>query len=180
MCIRDSADADRILEANRRVGQRMSAELLGLLADSGRGLWPSGMAEIQLNVAPHSEQTPCPWCMAVLVEWGWLLEQDPLVLFQLRGLHKDDLAGLMAHLELVRSGHQHTGGTATSVYTADFHDRFWGDVRAIRSLRRHLEDGQNPRAPAYRLGPLPGTDESGNGDLALLIEAIYARARQSD
>lgn len=176
-----NADADRILEAGIRSGQRMSADVLRLLADSGRGLWPSGMEEIQLNVAPHSEQIPCPWCMAVLVETGWLLEQDPLVLFRLRGLRQDDLAGLMVHLQQVRSGRKHAGGAAAaSGHEADFHDEFWGDMRAIRSLRRHVENRDDAVAPAYRLGPPPDADPSGNGDLALLIEAIYARARQAD
>ena len=176
------ADADRILEAGQRGGQRMSGEILSLLADSGRGLWPSGMEELQLNVAPHSEQIPCPWCMAVLVETGWLLEQDPLVLFRLRGLHQDDLAGLMAHLRQVRSRGRHAeGAAATRGRAADFfHDEFWGDMRAIRSLRRHVENGDAAVAPAYRLGPPPAADQSGKGDLALLVEAIYARARQSD
>lgn len=175
-----NADADRILEAGQRGGQRMSADVLSLLADSGRGLWPSGMEELQLNVAPHSEQIPCPWCMAVLVETGWLLEQDPLVLFRLRGLHQDDLTGLMAHLQQAQSGRRHAGGAAaTSGREADLHDEFWGDMRAIRSLHRHVENRDNAVAPAYRLGPPPAADQSGNGDLALLVEAIYARARQS-
>ncbi|MCE2467434.1 MAG: hypothetical protein J4G06_05360 [Caldilineaceae bacterium] len=176
-----NANADCILEAGQRGGQRMSAEVLSLLADSGRGLWPSGMEEIQLNVAPHSEQIPCPWCMAVLVETGWLLEQDPLVLFQLRGLHQDDLTGLMAHLQQAQSGRRHAGGTAAkSASRPDFHDEFWGDMRAIRALRRHVENRDDAVAPAYRLGPPPAADQSGNGDLALLVEAIYARARQSE
>ena len=41
------------------------------------------------------------------------------------------------------------------------------------------EQGQ-PGAPAYRLGPPPAADPSGNSALARLVEAIYARARQSD
>ena len=176
-----NAAADRILEAGRRGGQWLSADVLSLLADGGKGLWPSGMEEIQLNVAPHSEQIPCPWCMAVLVETGWLLEQDPLVLFRLRGLHLDDLTGLMAHLQQVRSGRKHPGdAAATAGRGADFHDKFWGDMRAIRSLRRHVENRDDAVAPAYRLGPPPAADPSGNGDLALLVEAIYARARQSE
>lgn len=176
-----NADADRILVAGQRGGQRMSAEVLSLLADSGRGLWPSGLEELQLNVAPHSEQIPCPWCMAVLVETGWLLEQDPLVLFRLRGLHQDDLAGLMAHLQQVRSGRRHAEGTAAKPgRAANFHDEFWGDMRAIRSLHRHVENRDAAATPAYQLGPPPAADQTGKGDLALLVEAIYARARQSD
>ena len=105
----------------------------------------------------------------------------PWFCFRLRGLHQDDLAGLMAHLQQAQSGRRHSGGAAaTSRREADLHDEFWGDMRAIRSLHRHVENRDNAEAPAYRLGPPPAADQSGNGDLALLVEAIYARARQSD
>ena len=175
-----SGEADRILEASRRGGKRLSTDVLSLLADAGQGLWPAGLQEIQLNVAPHSEQTPCPWCMAVLVESGWLMEQDPLLLFQLRGLQKDDVAGLATYLEQVRSGRRLAGESVEpAVRGANFHDRFWGDLRAIRSLHRHVEDRQNPGAPAYRLGSPSAGNGAGNDDLSLLVEAIYARARQS-
>ena len=84
----------------------------------------------------------------------------------------------MVHLQQVRSGRKRAGGA--SGREAGFHDEFWGDMRAIRSLRRHVENRDDAVAPAYRLGPPPDADPSGNGDLALLIEAIYARARQAD
>lgn len=77
-----------------RIGALLAGELPHPLVehadDLGAELLPSG-PEFETSCSCEGWLDPCPHALAVLLQAGWLLDADPLVLFALRGLSRDDL-----------------------------------------------------------------------------------------
>ncbi|WP_457206378.1 SWIM zinc finger family protein [Nocardioides sp. P5_C9_2] len=70
--------------------------LLEACEEAGIELLPYG-AELGSTCTCDSWLDPCPHALAVLTQVGWLLQADPFVLLQLRGLSREELlAGLHA------------------------------------------------------------------------------------
>jgi uncharacterized Zn finger protein len=56
---------------------------------------------------------PCPHALAVLTQLAWLIQRDPFVLFQLRGLARDELLARLHALSL--AGPRSSPGNADAV-----------------------------------------------------------------
>ena len=65
-------------------------ELVEHADEAGAELLPYG-GELAAGCTCHRALDPCPHAVAVLVQAGWLADADPLVLFALRGLDRDQL-----------------------------------------------------------------------------------------
>ncbi len=65
-------------------------ELVEHADEQGAELLPSGH-DLEASCTCDAWLDPCPHALAVLVQAGWLVEADPLVLFGLRGLPRDEL-----------------------------------------------------------------------------------------
>lgn len=79
-----------------RIGALLAGELPHTLVEhaeeAGVELLPYG-SELGTTCTCESWADPCPHAVAVLLQLGWLIDADPLVLLHLRGLSRDDLLG---------------------------------------------------------------------------------------
>ena len=83
-----------------RIGALMSGDLphqlVEAVEEAGVELLPYG-SELGSTCTCQTWLDPCPHALAVLTQLAWLVQRDPFVLIQLRGLARDDvLAGLHA------------------------------------------------------------------------------------
>lgn len=77
--------------------------LLEACEEAGIELLPYG-GELGSTCSCDSWLDPCPHALAVLTQVGWLLQQDPFVLLQLRGLSRERLLAGLHELTGVPSG----------------------------------------------------------------------------
>ncbi|PUA83160.1 hypothetical protein C7S10_04760 [Nocardioides currus] len=88
-----------------RIGALMSGDLphafVEAVEEAGVELLPYG-GELGSACSCDSWLDPCPHALAVLTQLGWLVQRDPFVLFQLRGLARDDLLTRLHALTLSR------------------------------------------------------------------------------
>jgi uncharacterized Zn finger protein len=98
----DDAGLETLVEAVAAESGRIAALLAGDLPhtlvehaeEAGVELLPYG-AELGSVCTCDAWADPCVHALAVLHQLAWLVEADPFVLVQLRGLARDDLLGLL-------------------------------------------------------------------------------------
>ncbi|WP_028661347.1 hypothetical protein [Nocardioides insulae] len=103
----DDRSLDALVEAVAATPGRIAALLAGDLPhdlvehaeELGAELLPYGGELGSVCTCDHWAD-PCPHALAVCTQVGWLLDTDPLVLFALRGLPRDDLLGRLHTLSL--------------------------------------------------------------------------------
>ncbi len=106
--------------------------LLEACEEAGIELLPYG-GELGSTCTCDSWVDPCPHALAVLTQVGWLLQEDPFVLLQLRGLSREAvLAGLHA-LAVRRSDPGVGDGSAVAGPVAD--DLAVAEDAALRAER---------------------------------------------
>ncbi len=96
----DPADADALVETVAAESGRIAALLAGDLPhglvehaeEAGVELLPYG-AELGSSCTCDHWTDPCVHALAVLHQLAWLVDADPFLLLQLRGLPRDDLLG---------------------------------------------------------------------------------------
>ncbi len=94
----DAATAEAFVETVAAESGRIAALLGGDLPyslvehaeEAGAELLPYG-GELATSCSCEPWADPCPHALAVLYQLAWVLDADPLVLLQLRGLSRDDL-----------------------------------------------------------------------------------------
>lgn len=94
----DAAAAEAFVETVAAESGRIAALLGGDLPfslvehaeEAGVELLPYG-GELETSCTCEAWVDPCPHALAVLVQVAWLVEADPLVLLQLRGLDREQL-----------------------------------------------------------------------------------------
>ena len=94
----DAAAAEAFVETVAAEAGRIAALLAGDLPfslvehaeEAGVELLPYG-GELETSCTCETWADPCPHALAVLVQVAWLVEADPLVLLQLRGLDREQL-----------------------------------------------------------------------------------------
>lgn len=94
----DAAGTEAFVETVAAESGRIAALLAGDLPfglvehaeEAGVELLPYG-GELETACTCDAWVDPCPHALAVLVQVAWLVEADPLVLLQLRGLDRDQL-----------------------------------------------------------------------------------------
>lgn len=96
-----AAWVEAVAAASGRVGALLAGDLPHDLVEhaeaAGAELLPSG-GELGTACTCAAWVDPCHHAVAVLLQLGWLIEDDPLVLVHLRGLPREDLlAGLHDH-----------------------------------------------------------------------------------
>lgn len=82
-----AAEAGRIAEL---LGGNLPHDLVEHAEEVGVELLPYG-GELAATCTCTHYLDPCPHAIAVLIQAGWLVDTDPLVLFGLRGVERDDL-----------------------------------------------------------------------------------------
>lgn len=94
----DDAAIDAVVEVvaaeSGRVGALLSHDLPHALVEhaeeAGAELLPFG-GELETTCPCEAWVDPCPHALAVLTQLAWLVDADPLALFLLRGLSRDEL-----------------------------------------------------------------------------------------
>ena len=94
----DAVAVDTLVETVAAEAGRIAALLAGELPfslvehaeEAGLELLPYG-GELETGCSCAAWADPCPHALAVLYQVAWLLDADPLVLLQLRGLDRDAL-----------------------------------------------------------------------------------------
>jgi len=82
-----AAEAGRIASL---LGGDLPHDLVEHTDEAGVELLPFG-SELAATCTCEAWAEPCPHALAVLQQLAWLIEADPIVLLQLRGLARDDL-----------------------------------------------------------------------------------------
>ncbi|MEO5662133.1 MAG: SWIM zinc finger family protein [Nocardioides sp.] len=99
-----------------RIGALMSGELphpfVEAVEEAGVELLPYG-GELGSACTCDAWLDPCPHALAVLTQLGWLVQRDPFVLFQLRGLPRDEVLARLHALSL--AGHRSRAAHADAV-----------------------------------------------------------------
>lgn len=100
----DASAVAALVEAVAADPARVAALLVGDLPhdlvehaeEAGVELVPYG-TELAASCTCAAWVDPCPHALALLLQVGWLVEDDPLVLLQLRGLPREDLLAALHH-----------------------------------------------------------------------------------
>lgn len=89
-----------------RIGALMSGDLphqlVEAVEEAGVELLPYG-GELGTACSCQSWLDPCPHSLAVLTQLAWLVQRDPFVLIQLRGLARDDVLARLHVLSRAQS-----------------------------------------------------------------------------
>lgn len=87
---------DAVAAASGRIAALLAGDLPHALVEhaeeAGAEILPYG-GEVGATCTCTGFLDPCPHALAVLVQVGWLVDADPLVLFALRGLDREALLG---------------------------------------------------------------------------------------
>lgn len=116
---------------------RIAALLAGDLAfdlvehaeETGVELLPFG-GELAATCTCDAYLDPCRHALAVLIQAGWLVDADPLVLFALRGLDRESLLAAL---------HEHASGGAAGGGVTDLADDIEVAADAVLRARRLVE-----------------------------------------
>jgi uncharacterized Zn finger protein len=163
---------------------RLPSDVEGAFASTGRTLLPASPAEVRLSCTCRSKEEVCPHLLAVLPLLAERFERDPLLLFELRGLDREDL---MARLKRQRSTHGAPGQRGRPARARVLPREPLPDVRPEEFFRPLRPLG--PRQPLFapsesgesvlsRLGPPPFEDGQASELLLELHRAIGLGARE--
>ncbi len=151
----------------------------------GLALWPRGMQGVNVVTAPATGLTPCPCTLTALLETGWLLELDPLLLLRMRGLSPQALQHRWRQQAQEKAHSDPHGQSANPLASAHDmavageeqlrSDHFWGNARALRSytLLHHPETA--PAMPPVTMGAPQVESEEGQRFLARLLRDLYVQ-----
>ncbi len=127
-----------------RIGALMSGDLphqfVESVEEAGVELLPYG-GELGSACTCDTWLDPCPHALAVLTQLAWLIQRDPFVLFQLRGLARDDVLARLHALSLARPrSREGTGVTEGPVVVdhrvaEDIDDLAIAEEAALRAAR---------------------------------------------
>ncbi len=135
----DERDLDLLVEAVAAESGRIAALLAGELPyglvehadEAGVELLPFG-GELGASCTCDHWADPCVHALAVLQQLTWLVEADPFVLLQLRGLPRDDLLGRL---------HERAGSDRAEGLGLDLEPDLEAAVEAALYAARLLQDG---------------------------------------
>ncbi|WP_296605745.1 SWIM zinc finger family protein [Nocardioides sp.] len=135
----DRRDLDLLVEAVAAESGRIAALLAGELPyglvehadEAGVELLPYG-GELGSSCTCDHWADPCVHALAVLQQLTWLVEADPFVLLQLRGLPRDDLLGRL---------HERAGSDRVEGLGLDLEPDLEAAVEAALYAARLLQDG---------------------------------------
>lgn len=145
-----------------RIGALMSGDLPHPLVESveeaGVELLPYG-GELGSACTCEGWLDPCPHALAVLTQLAWLIQRDPFVLIQLRGLARDDV---LARLHVLSRAHARSPTTSTAAGAGATSSSAETDHLVFGGVDDGVDDGA----------------DDGVDDLAIAEEAALRAARE--
>ena len=151
----DQRDLHAFVEVVAAESGRIAALLAGELPhtlvehteESGVELLPYG-GELDSSCTCAAWTQPCPHAIAVLYQFAWLLDADPLVLLLVRGLPREELLAALHELSLTSpDGDDHDADEAAGSEQPDLD----AAAEAAARARRVLELLDDPGAPVDHL-----------------------------
>ena len=121
-----------------RIGALMAGDLPHPLVESveeaGVELLPYG-GELGSACTCERWLDPCPHALAVLTQLAWLIQRDPFVLIQLRGLGRDDILARLHALSRTHRSAASTTGEQESGEPDEIDDLAIAEEAALRAAR---------------------------------------------
>lgn len=112
-------------------------ELVEHADELGAEMLPFGAELATGCTCPHALD-PCAHALAVLTQVGWLVDDDPLVLFALRGLDRETLLGEL-HARTVADAESGAGGAGSGGSVVELADDVEVAADAVLRARRLVE-----------------------------------------
>ncbi|MDN5744023.1 MAG: SWIM zinc finger family protein [Nocardioidaceae bacterium] len=116
---------EAVAASSGRIAQLLAGDLPHDLVEhaeeSGAELLPFG-AELATTCTCDHYLDPCRHGVAVLIQAGWLVDADPLVLFALRGLSREDLLAQVARIVSSGAPNREFGSTESRVVVGELAD----------------------------------------------------------
>jgi uncharacterized Zn finger protein len=162
---------------------RIANEVEAAFAAAGRPLFPAKAEDLSVACTCGRTPAPCPHASAVLIRLGELLDQDPFILFLLRGRERGEvLATLRRHRSLPASGTvgaplagPRKGTEPAEPLPANALEKpelFFRPLLPAAALRTTFAPPEHPEAVLTRLGPPPLADPDASRLLVELHRAI--------
>jgi uncharacterized Zn finger protein len=183
----EKAIAARALTLATLLAGGMPTDIEHVLAPSRLSLLPSSYEELRVSCTCPDAANPCKHTAAVYYVLARRLDEQPFVLFTLRGRTEDELLERLRARRAKATGAQ-PPATRTSAVTLppersgrvvppleDTLDRFWLAARELAELHVSPFAGEAPDALLRRLGSLTLDAEAGPVDVAAALGPAYAR-----
>ncbi len=181
------AMAKQALFAAELLAGHMPREIDSAFRASGRSLFPATERDLQTDCSCPDWANPCKHVAAAHYVLGEAFDQDPFLLFELRGRAKDDVLAALRKLRAGADGGAAAAGPAApavgAIPTVSLArvqpDEFERRRGPAANLHLRIEPPASPAALLRQLGAPPGwsLDESPAELLAPLYQAAGALAR---
>jgi uncharacterized Zn finger protein len=140
-----------------RIGALLAGELPHTLVEHaeemGVELLPYG-SELGTTCTCETWADPCPHAVAVLLQLGWLIDADPLVLLHLRGLPREELLGRLRTGAVTHDPDDPEdpgGGSGSGAADLDLDVGYDAAIRAARLLELLDDPRSDPRSVEHLL-----------------------------
>ena len=164
---------DRPVFASSLIAGRMPDRIEDVFAECGLSLFPAARSDLRTSCSCPDQSNPCKHIAAVYLLLGEEFDRDPFLLFQMRGMQRDELLAL-AGLRMV-SDHADAALALADPLPED-PDAFWGSAYEP-DLARVVGAARVPVANAViarRLGGFPFW--TGSEPFLPTLETVYGAA----
>jgi uncharacterized Zn finger protein len=183
--------AQQAIYAAQLLNGEMPREIAQVLEAIGVTLFPSGHADVEMTCSCPDWEAPCKHLAAVLLLVGERLDQDPFLLFTLRGRTQEQIVRALrerrarrAELPSAESALAELSAEAESPHSApqalsptDTLDRFWQLGAELESLQVHVRPPEVELQVLKVLGePAFAQDETLQQRLAEVYSTVSKRA----
>ena len=160
----------------RLLAGEMPPEVVQVFADLGAPLFPEAQA-LQANCTCPDWEVPCKHIAALYYLLAERFEEDPFLLFLLRGRSKDQLLTELRHYRqaAVTAPATETAEAFTAPPLAETLGHFWTIGPGLEQVRFDVAPPAGPLSHLKRLGPPPFT----HLDLVELLSPIYEVVTQT-
>ncbi|MBI4492118.1 MAG: SWIM zinc finger family protein [Chloroflexi bacterium] len=175
--VADAMSAQALYAAKLLSGE-MPAQIEEVFAAAGASLLPAASGDLQTNCSCPDWANPCKHVAAVHYLLGERFDQDPFLMFELRGRSKDEIAAMLRarrtdevapQLEPVAEQPAEEAEVAPAL--ADLLDAFWSTPASAADLATTFEPPPVDALPVKRLGA--PTFWRSQRDFTALMERAY-------
>ena len=172
------AMADQALYAARLLSGEMPEQIEDVFAAAATSLFPAHEGDMRTRCTCPDWANPCKHIAAVHYLLGERFDEDPFVMFLLRGRSQDEI---VAALRAQRSGPETESPTGTDTTDADRGEApdlaaFWSAPARTEEVALHFAAPESHALPIKRLGPPPSFREPGSvAAVTSVMERLYAQ-----
>jgi uncharacterized Zn finger protein len=173
-----AADWDDVLErmasqaiyAARLLSEEMPEDIEDVFAAAGHSLFPSERRDMQTRCSCPDQANPCKHIAAVHYLLGERFEDDPFLMFLLRGRTKDEILDALRARRLAPVAESEPATSDASAGERDL-SRFWIASAAAGDIALKFASPEVDALPIKQLGPAPFVREP--QELVAAMEETY-------